>query len=115
MPADYRVPMVPVLEAFGVAITVTVPPFEDDPVATTGVWVTSITQDVPFGTDFQRRERRRVLTMALSSALASVPRGSVVYAPEFAGGTVLRWRVDGFEVQEADHVRAVLVPDFELE
>src|SRR4051812_26891579 len=96
------------LATFGVPVTVTRPFPDDTAIETTGIWMTTQTEDVPTGTDFQRREPRRV--MALSrAAVPTLPRGTLISATENPGGTAETWRVDGIERLEADHVRALLV------
>lgn len=100
-------------EAHGIDITVSRTGIDETPLATRGIWVTPITDDVPVGNEFQRREPIKVL--AISSTIGGVPRGSIVMAPELSGGTIRRWRVDGVERQEVDHGRFVVLPDFELD
>lgn len=96
--------------AHGVAIMVTLPDVDETPIETTGIWLTPVTDDVPTGLDFRRRDVRRV--MALSKGdVDSVPRGTIIMAPESSGGPTLRWRVDGIERIEAEHLRVVLVAD----
>lgn len=102
-----EVPLGPIFDAFGVPAIVTPP----DAVAieTLAVWVTSTTESRPGFSDLQRREHVRVLALQRVD-VGSVPRGTVILAPETADGVALRWRVDGFEVLEADGVRVVVVP-----
>lgn len=92
--ADHRVPVAPLLAAFGVAATVTRPAPDNTPIATTAIWLGAEEDSQPYGTDFTRREPRRLLTLS-RAALPTLLRGSLVEAPEVAGGTVQRWRVDG--------------------
>lgn len=99
---------------FGVAVTIERPTLDAEPIEATGIWLTPRTEDVPVGTEFQRRERRRVMALR-ATAVSSVPRGTVINAPETEGGTIRRWRVDGIDSQEPEQVRVVLVPDFDLE
>lgn len=102
-----EVPLGPIFDAFSVPATVTPP--DAAAIATTGVWVTSTTESRPGFGDLQRREPVRVLALKRAD-VGSVPRGTVILAPETADGVVLRWRVDGFGVLEADCVRVVVVP-----
>lgn len=104
---DLRVPLDPLFRAFGVAVTVT-PPGEDA-IETTGVWVSPLTETWPAGLDLERSEPRHVLALRRDE-VASVPRGTVVVAPEQGGGDDQTWRVDGIERVESDHHRVVLVP-----
>lgn len=98
------------LSAHGVDVTVVRPGPEDEPIDTRGIWVTPITETVPSAFEFQRQEPRRV--MALSRALVpTVPSKTYIWAPEKSGDAVQRWRVDGIDRQEADHVRVIVVAD----
>lgn len=99
------------LAAHGVSATVTVD--GQDPIETTGIWLTPLTEEFPASTAFQRREPRRV--MALSRAEVSlVPRGTLIQAALKSGDASQRWRVEGPERIEADHVRVWVVPDPEV-
>ena len=98
----------------GVPITVSRPTLDEVPVATRGIWVLPQTDGMPGGNDFQRHEPVRVMAIS-RDAISSVPRGTVILAPERAGTFERQWRVEGVDRIEADHVRVVLVPDFELE
>jgi hypothetical protein len=60
---DIRVPMAPIVAAFGLDIQVTRPAPDDTPVPTTGVWIPPPLEETrPVGTDFQRHEPRRCRT-----------------------------------------------------
>lgn len=96
--------------AHGLAITVAVPDVDETPIETTGIWLTPVTDDVPTGAEFRRRDVRRVMALSKSD-VDSVPRGTIIMAPESSGGTTQRWRVDGIDRVEAEHLRVVLVPD----
>jgi hypothetical protein len=99
------------LAAHGVDVTVTRPAPDDTPIATRGIWMTWITEDVPAASDFQRREPRKV--MALSRIVVpTVPRGTLIVAPppQGTGSVTQTWRVDGTERVEADHTRVFMVP-----
>lgn len=96
------------LLAHGVDVTVTRPAPDDEPIVTRGIWMTTETEGMPIGSEFPRRDQRRV--MALSrAAVATVPLGTLIVAPEKSGNAVRAWRVDGFERQEADHNRVVVI------
>jgi len=105
---DIRVPMDPALEAFGVPATVTRPAPDHEPIETSVIWVTPITDDVPGGMEFQRKERRRVLVLD-RNAVPTVPRGTVIVAAERLGEVERTWRVDGLELEDADHHRVRVV------
>lgn len=83
------------LGAHGVAITVTVP--NGTPVATLGIWHQPLGEAQPVGTDFRRREPRRVLEIPRTATLEAVPRGSVITAPDRDGGATKTWTADGLE------------------
>jgi len=93
----------------GVTATVTRPAPDDTPVSTTGIWSPFSPQqdDQPVGTDFRRREPRRVMALPRAD-LTNVPRGTSVVAPESPGGTDKTWVVDGLERVEADTWRVIL-------
>jgi hypothetical protein len=109
MAADLRVPMDPIVEAFGVPATVTRPAPEDTPIETTGVWVSPTLMEMPVGMDLQRAERRRIFSLR-RDAVPTVPRGTLIEAPERESDAVLRWRVNGIEMADADHVRVIVIP-----
>ena len=97
------------LSAHGVPATVTRPAPDNLPVVTTGIWLTAPQDEPrPYGTDFQRREPRRIFVLP-RDVLPTIPRGTQVSAPDKAGGTVLTWQVDGVDRTEADHWRVLLV------
>jgi len=108
--ADARVPLALALDAFGLPITVTRSVPGASPVATTGAWLAPLLDEaLPAGTDLQRREPRRVMAVSRTSELASLPRNSLVSAPEELGGPAVLWRVDSLYRAEYDHWRVVLV------
>lgn len=91
---------------FGVDVTVT--PVDGDPVSVTGVWMTPAPTDGPLA-DLKRRDRRRVMVFRRTD-VPTLQRGSLVQAAELGAADVADWRVDGFEVIDAEQIRAVLVP-----
>jgi hypothetical protein len=64
--------------------------------------------------DLRRAERRRILALS-RDAVATVPRGTVILAPERAGEVDQRWQVDGIETMDADQVQVIVVPAPEVE
>ena len=78
----------------GVSVTVTRP--SEAPIATAGIWLQPLEDQRPFGTDLQRREPRRLMALR-RDAVASLPRGTLVSAPETDGGSTKTWRVDEIE------------------
>lgn len=100
--ADQRVPIAPLLAAYGVAATVTRPVPENTPIATTAIWVgLPVANAQPYGTDFRAREPRRRLDL-VRSAVPTLPRGTTIAAPEIQGGAVKTWRVDGYADDQDD-------------
>ena len=70
-----------------------------------------VAESVPYGTDFQRREPRRVLAVKRADVV-TLPRGTVITAPEKLGGADKTWRVDGLEREiDAYYWRAIVVLD----
>ena len=101
------------LTTHGVPATFTLPAPDDDPIETTGIWLTPLTDDFPVGSGFTRRDPIRV--MAFSRAEVPIVKvGSRVLAPEKGGEIAKRWKVDGLDRQEADKTHVVLVPDPDL-
>jgi hypothetical protein len=65
----------------------------------------------PLGQDRQRLDPRKVLGIMRSTALSSLPRGTVILSTELEGGAVKAWRVDGYAASvEPDLLRVILVP-----
>lgn len=97
--------------AHGVPVTITRPAPENVPVTTTGVWLPPLTEDYPTGSDFQRRDPRKVLAIPRTATLTHIPRGSIVLAPELSTDSATAWRVDGLaDHVQADEIRVVLMP-----
>lgn len=103
----------------GVPITVT-PPQQDAPaVVTTGIWISEAGQTLrgpsqieeprQIGSEFQRREPRKVLAIPRDAVLSTLPRGSFIQAAEALGGPVRTWRTDGFDRVEPDVWRVIVV------
>jgi hypothetical protein len=98
------------IRTFGVPATVTRPAPDDAPIEASGaIWVTPVTEEQPSGVTFGRRERRRVLSL-LTSEVPTIPRGTVIEAPDERDGTTQRWIVQAVDVIEAEHTRVVVVP-----
>jgi hypothetical protein len=96
------------LNVHGVDATVTRPQPDDTPIATRGVWSSPLDEQQPFGTDLRRVEPRRVLVLP-KSALATVPRGTLIVAAEAPGGATKTWRVDGHDgAAQADYWRVIV-------
>jgi hypothetical protein len=104
------VPLDPIFEAFAVAAVVTPP--GGDAVETSGIWVTSPTEDFPVGGDIKRRELRRVFGLRRDE-VGSVPLKTLIEAPDYGSTVVRRWRVDGFDRNDPDILRVVVIPALE--
>jgi hypothetical protein len=103
-----------VQSAHGVPATVTRPWPDDTPVETTGVWrIASLEEPQPYGMDLQRREPRRIFALPRRT-FESVPRGTLIVAPETSDGTAQTWRVDGIERIDPDFLRVIVVPQATL-
>jgi hypothetical protein len=98
------------VSAHGVDATVTRPAPDNAPIQTRGIWVTTpLEEPRAYGTDFQRREPRRVLALA-RSAVPTLPRGTTVVAAETIDGTVKTFRVDGLDPMVVpEQWRAILI------
>ena len=97
------------VETHGVPVTVTWIEPGVAPITTRGIWDQMLDEAMPYGTDLQRSEPRR--QMALSrTVLASVPRGTLISAPERTGGVAKTWKVDGLGHSTPEMWRVILVP-----
>jgi hypothetical protein len=95
--------------AHGVNATVTRPAPDNAPIATKGIWrVAPLDERQPYGTDFHNRVPRRVFVLSRSD-VPTLPRGTVVVAPEVMGGADKTWKVDGLEPTEGDYFLAVML------
>lgn len=94
----------------GVPATVTRPFPDETPVTTTAVWLPPPPEEAqPVGTDFRRREPRRLLALPRDAALPSMPRGTVISAPEDPDGAAQLWRVDELALTQYDQWRVLVV------
>lgn len=109
MSSDFRPFFGAFVSAFGVSATVQRPQAEAA-LSTRVIWLPTLNEDQPGGgTEFKRRDPRRLLAIQRTSALPTVEAGSVIVAPEESGGTVRRWTVDKlYEALEPDHVRVIV-------
>jgi hypothetical protein len=102
--------------AHGVDATVT-PLGSTTPVPTRVIWLPQVGPsaqaftDRPYGSDFQRREPRRVLASQRSDALTDVPRGSVLRAPERGDLEAKTWIVDGHDLTDVAQIRVMVIPE----
>lgn len=108
MASDLRVPLDPILRAFGVTATVIPPPPEDVEIPTTVVWDSGMTGDGG-SPDFRRREQRRV--MAIPRDVGAIVKHTVILAPLMAGGPVKAWRMDTVDRVMEDLLYVVVVED----
>ena len=102
---DLRPTFASALTAFGVGASITVP--GGDPVTTTVVWSAVETVAVRVG-EHERAEARRMVSIPLAD-VPSVPRGTLISAPEVNGETARSWKVDAIERIDVDHIRALVV------
>ena len=89
----------------GIPVTVTAP--DEAPISTRGIWVTPVTDE--FGAGVTRAEAKRVIALRRDQ-VAQVPRGTLIEAPDMAGGVSRTWRVERPDRIEVEHVRVVVVP-----
>lgn len=110
---EARVPMDALLSAFGVPATLT--PVGGSPVSVTAIWAGSPSFDEnPVGHEFNRRQPRKVISIAKSSTVLSIPRGSVIVTSEKEGGEPVTWQVDNTELEDADHFRLLVIRQTEV-
>jgi len=83
------------LEAFGVPAVVTRPAPDNTPISTTVIWV-SPQEATPSGSDFGRRDPRRVLIIP-RSAVPTLPRATTIVAAEESGGVSKTWTIEEFD------------------
>lgn len=83
-----------ILRAFGVEATVTRPAPDDEPIETTGVWLPRDSEMFPQGGEWPRRDQLRVIAFDVD-AVPTLPRGTLIDAPERKGGSSRIWVVDG--------------------
>lgn len=94
------------MEAHGVPIVVRAP--DDEPIETRGIWVVNLTDEVPVGPAFSRREVRRIIVVRRDH-VPEVPRGTLIDAPEKADAEILTWLVDSVVLVEADQHRCMVI------
>jgi len=110
-PMDFRVPMAPILAAFGVPATVTMP--DAAPIETVGVWILPTMNDVPQGDPFTRRESRYLMALD-RDAVPELPRFTLIEAPERLNGPVFEWTVDATDDGDPDQYRVILLKGAEV-
>jgi hypothetical protein len=79
----------------------------EDPIETRGVWLTTDTESLPSGSAFPRREPIRVMALRRDE-VPTVPKGTVIVAPETHGGEDETWIVDAYDLQRADQHRVIV-------
>lgn len=91
------------------ALDATVTPPGEAAIATSGFWVTSLSEAAPAGLEFSRQEARRVFVLRRAD-VPNLPLKTTIDAPLEQGGAVQRWRVDAFErVDQPDEIRPIVV------
>ncbi len=98
------------ISAFGVDAVVTRPYPDDDPISTQVIWVTPEMDAAPNGFEVNRNEPRKILAIPRAD-VPTLPRGSLISAPEHQDASPQRWRVDSFDREEPEHWRVVVVSD----
>lgn len=103
-------------KTFAVDATVTRPAPDDTPIETLRadggglLWLTPNTEEAPASLTFNRREARRVAAL-VKRDVPTCPLGTAIQAPDERGGVDRGWRVDGFVLDEAEHLRVSVVED----
>ncbi len=92
-----------------IAVTVTRPAPNDDPITTRGIWCTPNTEPMPGGVEFSRREAIRILALRRDD-VPTAPKDTVILAPhpEDLGGDPVGWVVDGTDLRAVDHHRVIV-------
>lgn len=104
---DARVAVDPIFDAFGVPATVTRP--GEDAIETTAVWVPAGGTDRwgardETNSEILRARPRKVIALR-GDEIVAAPVGTIILAPEEAGGTIKTWRVDELDHIEHDLIR----------
>lgn len=97
-------------ETLGVDATITRPHPDNAPITTRIVWMSPLRDDYPAGADFHRREAVRALAVRRDE-VPTVPRGTIVTAPDPEGGALRRWRVEAPDRVDTATVRVIVVPE----
>ncbi|MDP3720770.1 MAG: hypothetical protein Q8T13_23660 [Acidobacteriota bacterium] len=107
--ADARVSMAAIMRAFGVPAVVTRPtPADTTPIETTVTWVNASTDGNPVGFDLSRSEHMKLMVLRRDK-VPTVPKGTLVSAPEQAGEAAKLWKVDSTIGIEFDQTRVLVV------
>jgi hypothetical protein len=104
--SDLRPNIAFALAAFGVGATVTLP--GGSPIATTVIWLSPVAVDTP-GVIHPTNVPQPALALSRAD-VPNVPRGTLVEAPERAGGIVRSWIVEAVLGMTADEVRVIVIP-----
>lgn len=93
----------------GVAGVIRRPEPDSTPIDSVVVWLTHQSLLTPDqGMRIGRREPSRTACISRVD-VPTVPRGTILEAPEFEGADVRRWKVEALEAEEYDHVRARVI------
>lgn len=106
---DSRPSLTAALAAFGLTGATVTRPNAAAIIGVTVMWVSPSVGVGPVGMDLQAVSSRRVMVLPRST-VPTLPKGTVVVAPEYDGGALRVWVVDEFAQIEYDHWRAVVVP-----
>jgi hypothetical protein len=104
---DLRPPFKAALDSFSVPATVTPP--GGAPISTKAIMDPPVMEETP-SAEFQRTNARRILSLPRED-VATVPRGTLIVAPEMLGEANQTWRVDSIERIEPDHYRVCIIPE----
>lgn len=96
-----------VLDAFGVAATVT--PLAGPGVETRVVWHPVRTEERPEGAQVTMLARRRIVSVPRVD-VPTLPRGSAITGAVTEGGAVEEWTVDETDKLDIDHHVVVVIP-----
>ena len=95
-----------------VPVSVTIP--EGWSVATSGIWLTPVTEELPSTAPFQRSNAKRIMSLR-RDVIPNVPLGTRIVGPEKSGDADKLWRVDGTVKIEADqHLVSVVLESSEV-
>jgi hypothetical protein len=108
--SDARPDFAEILDAFGVSATVT--RRDQAAISVTGVWVNPSMDAVPIGAGIQVSSRHRLIAFSRDE-VGTLPKGTRIVAPEREGDAPKAWIVDEPDMEDADSIRVLVLPDRE--
>lgn len=105
--SDLRPSLDPVFSLFGVDATIPYPTGVAGPLTVRAVPLSYRPTDVPLGTDVRDPQYRIVFAFRRTD-VETLPRGTVIEAPEREGGAVVTWRVETLAHIDAEELRVVV-------